>query len=156
MQILSRLIIRLFIVGGWAPLTVFLVHVFISRVLDIYDPWPHTDIPMHFLGGLSIAFFVSRCFRALPRDAAHHSRVDVLELVLVGSLTATAAVLWEFAEFIWDRVFGTNIQLSLANAMQDMALGILGAVAFIALAHRRRARLTQWRDVARDWLAGAA
>jgi hypothetical protein len=28
-----------------------------------------------------------------------------------------------------DRVFGTNLQVSLANTMRDLAMGLLGAVA---------------------------
>jgi hypothetical protein len=96
-------------------------------MLDAYTVFPATDIPMHFAGGLSIAFFVSGCFRALPREALAGSRRVVLELVLLGSLTATAAVVWEFAELACDRAFGAGFQMSLANTMQDLAMGLLGA-----------------------------
>ena len=148
---------RVLILGGWAPLTVFLLHSFASRVLDAYAVWPHTDIPMHLAGGAAMAFFLSQLFRALPREVVRSSRLVVLELVLIGSLTATAAVFWEFAEFTCDRIFGTNIQVSLANTMQDMALGIVGALGFMgARARQLRAGRRELREVAREWMTGEA
>lgn len=144
-------------VGGWAPLLVFLIHVIATRVFQAYDVLPQTDIPMHFAGGLAMAFFVSRCFRALPREVVRSSRLVVLEVVLVGSLTTTAAVVWEFAEFSLDRFVGSNVQVSLENVMQDMALGMLGAGVFIAARARQlRAGGAELRDVAGEWLSGCA
>ena len=120
-------------VGGWAPLLVFATHVFIDRVLDAYSLWPPIDVPMHFLGGMAIAFFISRCFQVLPREAAQKGRIVVLELLLVGSLTASAAVFWEFSEFTVDQLFHSNIQISLANTMKDMSMGIFGSIVFILI-----------------------
>lgn len=140
-------------IGGWAPITVFTVHVFLSRVLHAYQTWPQTDMPMHFLGGLAIAFFVSRCFQTLPRDAIRRSRVVVLEFILVGTMTATAAMLWEFSEFTIDQLFGTNIQVSLANTMQDMALGIAGAATLILFrAWQLRAGKAEITELTLDWI----
>ena len=116
--------------GGWAPLLVFATHAFLVRVVHLYQIWPWFDIPMHFSGGVAIAFFISRCFAMLPRENVKRSRLILLELVLIVSLTATAAVFWEFAEFITDHWLGTDLQISLANTMQDQAMGILGALAF--------------------------
>ena len=150
---ISRAIRKVWYVGGWVPLLVFGTHVFLSRVLDAYKIWPPTDIPMHFMGGLAMAFFISKCFQTLPRGEVRKSRTDILELVLVGSLTATAAVLWEFAEFSVDQFFGTNIQVSLANTIQDMALGLGGASLFIVFRARQlrtgRAEIT---ELALDWI----
>jgi hypothetical protein len=146
---------KILVVGGWAPLLVFLGHVFASRVFDAYTAWPQLDVPVHFIGGFTMAFFVSRCFRALPREVVRSSRLVVLEVVLVGSLTASAAMAWEFAEFACDQVFGSSIQVSLANTMQDMALGIAGAATFLALRVRRlQAGGADLREVALEWVAG--
>lgn len=60
----------------------------------------------------------------------------ILSMVLVFSLTATATVLWEFAEFILDHVAGTNVQISLANTMQDQFMGILGGLTWIVIYDR--------------------
>ena len=144
---------KVWAVGGWAPILVFGTHVFLSRALHAYEIWPPIDIPMHFMGGLAVAFFISRCFQVLPRGEIRKSRTDLLELVLIGSLTAPAAVFWEFAEFGVDQFFGTNIQVSLANTMQDMALGIGGASLFIVFRARRlRTGRAEVAELAQDWI----
>ena len=152
---LVQLIRKLSVNGGWAPILVFSIHAVGTQIFHVYDAWPHADIPMHFAGGLSIGFFVSQCFRALPRDIVRSSRIVVLELILVVSLTATAAMVWEFAEFTLDRVAGSNVQVSLPNTIQDMALGLLGALVFSALRTLQlRAGRRELQEVAGEWLAG--
>ena len=39
-----------------------------------------------------------------------------------------AAVLWEFAEFIFDNVFYLSIQRSLEDTLGDLFFGLLGGV----------------------------
>ncbi len=152
---LQQALWKLFKIGGWAPLLVLATHLFLSRVMHAYLIWPPTDIPVHFAGGLAIAFFVSRCFQALPRETIRRSRVVLLELLLVMALTATTAVFWEFAEFTDDRLFGTNIQISLANTMQDLAMGILGAAVFAAIRARQLAvAFDEVKEIASDWIGG--
>lgn len=143
--------------GGWVPLFVFTTHVFLSQGLHLYDFWPPTDIPMHFSGGVAIAFFISRCFQLLPRESVKRSRVALLELLLIGSLTATAAVFWEFAEFSIDQLLGTNVQLGLANTMKDLAMGILGSI-FLILIRIRQLHIgtSELREITFDWARGKA
>jgi hypothetical protein len=143
--------------GGWVPVAVFIIHVFLSRVVYLYDFWPPTDIPVHFSGGMAIAFFTSRCFQYLPRESVKRSRVVLLELLLMGSLTATAAVFWEFAEFSIDQLLGMNVQLSLANTMKDMAMGILGSIVLILIRSRQlRIGTSELREITFDWVRGEA
>ncbi len=129
----NRAVWKLFLAGGWLPVLVFLVHLFSFFVINIYAYWPRADMPLHFIGGLSIAYFVSRSCQLLLCDAENRSRDGLLELVLIISLTATAALFWEFGEYILDRVFGTNLQVSLLNTMQDLFLGMLGAFVVFAV-----------------------
>ena len=155
MTTFMTLVRKLWLVGGWAPLLVFSIHVVASRGLNAYVRFPGTDIPMHFAGGVAIAFFISGCFRALPRDTDRRSRVVVLEGVLVASLASTAAVVWEFAEFSSDRLVGTNIQVSLNNTMQDLALGMLGALVMVIVRARQlRVAGADIREVASEWMSG--
>ncbi|MGE5072913.1 MAG: hypothetical protein ACM3MF_05750 [Anaerolineae bacterium] len=142
-------------VGGWAPLLVLLIYTFLNRALHAYLRWPWLDIPTHFSGGLAIGFLVSRCFQGMPRQGAVRSRVVLLELVLVVTITATAAVFWEFAEFAVDQVYGTNLQVSLANTMRDLAMGMLGATV-IALVRARQLSLSfgDLLEVTADWARG--
>jgi hypothetical protein len=126
--------------GFWAPLTVFLAHVILSLTFNAYERVPVVDIPIHFLGGMAIAFFCSRTLDILG-DYAIVDRVDdLLRAVLLITLTATAAVFWEFAEYVSDRVFGTRAQEGLEDTLFDMLLGILGGftlVSFLWMKHGR-------------------
>ena len=143
--------------GGWVPFSVFMIHLFLSRIIHLYEIWPPTDIPVHFSGGLAIAVFVSRCFQLLPRESVKRSRVVLLEILLIGSLTVTAAVFWEFAEFSMDRLLGTNVQLGLANTMRDMAMGILGSLFLILIRIRQLDIGTrELREVTFDFVRGKA
>jgi hypothetical protein len=125
--------------AGWAPLFVFLLHVFISRVLNGYILYPPLDIPMHFFGGVAIAYFFSKCFAALPEDAIAPWFRPVAEFVVVLSLTVTASVFWEFAEFTSDTFFGTHAQLDLEDTLFDMALGIAGGASLLLMGWRQGA-----------------
>ena len=157
MRTLAATVWKVLTVGGWAPLLVFTVHQFADRVLDAYRVWPAFDTPMHFAGGLAIAYFISRCFRQLPRESVQRSRTPVLELILVGTITATAALFWEFAEFTLDQLTGSNVQLNLANTMKDLALGVAGATVFIVIrAVQLRMGTSEVREIADDWMQGRA
>jgi hypothetical protein len=154
---ITNRILKIFKAGGWAPLLVFVIHVFIANVLRAYDRWPWIDVPMHFFGGMAIAFFVSKCFQTLPRQDVPRNRLIVLELLLAGSLTATAAVFWEFEEFTFDQLFHHNVQISLANTMKDLAMGVTGSIAYIAYrATQLRAGVNEVRELALDWFRGQA
>jgi hypothetical protein len=118
---------------------VFLLHVFISRVLNGYILYPPLDIPMHFFGGVAMAYFVSRCFAAIPQDVVAPGWRAVAQGLLVISLTASASVAWEFAEFTSDVFFGTRAQLGLDDTLLDMALGIAGGASYVLMGWRQGA-----------------
>jgi hypothetical protein len=149
--------LKIFRVGGWAPFTVFVIHVISAKVFNLYKVWPEYDVPMHFAGGFAFAFFVSQLFQELPRGMVQRSRSVVLELLLIGSLTATAAVFWEFFEFTVDQIFGRNIQVSLQNTMKDLAMGIIGSMAYIAIrAKQLRVSSSEFKEITKDWITGKA
>jgi hypothetical protein len=149
--------LKIFRVGGWAPFTVLVIHVISGKIFNLYRLWPEFDVPMHFLGGLSFAFLVSKLFQELPRGLVQRSRSVVLELLLIGSLTATSAVFWEFFEFSFDLLFRSNIQVSLADTMKDLAMGIIGSTAFIAIrARQRQVGSGELREITKDWVEGKA
>ena len=120
--------------AAWAPLLVFGLHLFISRVLNAYLLIPPLDIPMHFFGGVSIAYFFARSARALPVGTISPAFRPWLVAVLVFALTGTATVFWEFAEFFSDHLFATHAQLGLGDTLLDMALGVGGGVTYLAMA----------------------
>src|SRR5688500_274134 len=132
-----RLLRELWWRAGWFPTLVFLLHVFISRVVNGYILYPPLDIPMHFLGGVAIAFFFSRCLAMVPERAISGPPRHLAQALLVFSLTGTATVFWEFAEFFSDRLFGTRAQLGLEDTLLDMALGVAGGLAYLLSAYQR-------------------
>jgi hypothetical protein len=83
-----------------------------------------------------MAYFLAKCFAAIPEDAIVRSLRPIAEVVFVVSLTATSSVLWEFAEFTSDAVFGTHAQLGLDDTLLDMALGIAGGLWYAVMTWR--------------------
>lgn len=120
------------------PTLVLMAHGIASKVLNLYAVFPSLDIPFHFLGGFSIAYTAARVLAALEKERVTAVLNRGVFLVLVIALTATATVLWEFAEFLGDRLLETNIQISLANTMQDQFFGILGGMAWLCLSYREK------------------
>lgn len=115
----------------WPPMLVFATHIFVSYGLHLYILFPSIDIPMHYLGGLTMAY---SCFAALGFLQQHKIICPLdkaIEWVLVFTLIATIAVFWEFAEFSMDRLLGTNVQINLQNTMQDLLMGMLGAASMV-------------------------
>ena len=122
------------------PATVFLAHLTVSKILHLYTLFPNLDIPFHFLGGFSIAYTSAQILAYLEREGFIARLNRSLFIILLVSITATAAVLWEFMEFAGDQIFHTNIQVSLANTMQDQFMGILGGLTLAYLYWKRQAR----------------
>jgi hypothetical protein len=115
----------------WAPILVFTFHLFVFRVLSAYIILPWLDIPMHYIGGFSMAYALFLGLTFL-QDRTMISRLDKgIELILVFTLVATIAVFWEFGEFSIDQILGTNVQVSLQNTMQDLFMGLLGVSSLI-------------------------
>jgi purine-cytosine permease-like protein len=116
----------------WAPLAVFVAHIILSLAFNGYQRITGLDIPMHLLGGMATAFFFSRLLDILG-DYTLVERVDgLLRAIFLIALTATAAVLWEFAEYTSDHSFGTQTQGGLEDTLLDMLLGILGGFAMVS------------------------
>ena len=120
------------------PAAVFLSHLTVARSLHLYSLFPNIDIPFHFLGGLSIAYTSAKILSYLEEEKLIGRLNAILFTVLLISITATAAVLWEFMEFTGDQLFHTNIQVSLANTMQDQLMGILGSLTLAFLYWKKR------------------
>ena len=115
------------------PMLVFLIHLIASKILNLYLLFPNMDIPFHYLGGLSIAYTSAQILSHLEKKIITTRLNRMIFLALILSLTATAAVFWEFAEFIGDQLFHTNIQVRLANTMQDQFLGVLGGMTVVLI-----------------------
>ena len=122
--------------AAWPPALVFAVHVVASLGFHAYARLPSLDLWMHLLGGCAIACCCARALDVLARDHAA-VRLDArVQALLVFALTATAAVVWEFAEFASDRAAGTGAQVGLEDTLLDMALGMVGGALYLAARSR--------------------
>jgi hypothetical protein len=119
------------------PVSVLLVHLVLSKILDLYAIFPNLDIPVHYAGGFSIAYAATQILAHLEKEPGSTILSRVVFLILIVSLTATAAVFWEFAEFTVDKVLFTNVQVSLANTMQDQLMGILGGCTWALICYSK-------------------
>lgn len=119
--------------GGFPAIALFGFHVIASHGFNAYVHLPPLDIPMHFLGGVVIAYF----FHRASLTASSHGIIGpfhrITHTVLVFALTCTATVFWEFAEFLSDYFFGTHAQLGLDDTLGDMLLGIFGGVTLLVI-----------------------
>jgi len=119
------------------PALVLVAHLIASTILHLYRVFPNLDIPFHYLGGLSIAYTSAQILAWLEAEEITATLNKAVFLILICCLTASAAVFWEFAEFIGDRVLDTNIQVSLANTMQDQFMGILGGMTWAFIYYKK-------------------
>ena len=115
----------------WFPLALFVVNIFLSYVLFAYSYFPRLDRPMHVLGGIAIAYSVWRGIDVLVNSGFLERVQPALLAVLVFALTSTAAVFWEFSQFVSDYTIGTNSQVGLNDTLIDMLLGIIGGLVYL-------------------------
>lgn len=122
-----RLLLRLLLNPGWAPLAVVVVHL----VLAQYGLTQRFDHLLHFLGGASMAYFLFVLVGLLPSLFGGVPRW--IRYLLAFTASCTVAVFWEFAEFTSDRFMGTSIQQSVPETVLDLAFGVAGALSTLVV-----------------------
>jgi len=109
------------------PILVLAFHMLIVP-LNFYVFYPWIDIPMHFLGGLSVCL----SYLALLKEARKEKYLGEMKkfvlFVFIISMVAITAVLWEFFEFSIDLIFKTQAQGGLADTMSDLFFGLVGGI----------------------------
>lgn len=119
--------------AAWAPLLVVVVHGVAIVGWNAYGRFPALDGPMHFAGGVAIAYFFHRAERNAVRFGLIRPSDRLGHLLRVGAATIAAAVAWEIAEFVLDRTLGTHTQPGTADTLGDLLLGMLGGAACLAV-----------------------
>ena len=115
----------------WALALVLAFWAIAAKVFHAYITYPWLDIPTHFSGGLAIAYF----FRvAIVNSEELIGRTPVIvQLLLSLSLTALAAVGWEFLEFLSDTYLGSHLNLGVRDTLSDLFFGLLGGSCIFAI-----------------------
>jgi len=123
----DRVVLRRLLLAACAPISVVVVHQVLTAVLGHQA---QLDPAMHFLGGAAVAFF---CRRALILGANWFgSPAPAARALIVFCMASTAALFWEFMEFLAGGTVGYS-QISLRETMDDLLLGCAGAVVFLAI-----------------------
>ncbi|MGQ0613578.1 MAG: hypothetical protein ACT4PV_07580 [Planctomycetaceae bacterium] len=123
---------------AWAPSLVFGLHMFLSRVAGGYTAYPDLDLAVHLLGGAAFSLFALGAAEEATRRGLLGSPAPRVPFLLAFFATASAALFWEFAEFLSDRWFGTHAQGGLHDTLLDMALGVAGSCLHLGAAAWRR------------------
>ncbi len=116
-----------------AGILLLVIHAILAS-LFLYVQYPVLDIPMHFLGGVIVAWFFAVYFKeerkAIP---------PLAELILIVGGTAVVGVAWEWMEWVVDNIFLPNHPFmgGLDDTLFDLAMDLLGACV-VALAVRRK------------------
>lgn len=123
MNRLARQLWIAFRTAGWAPFCVVVLHriVLVSGLRQ----YRVCDWTLHFLGGLTIAFFLFHVLVLLEAQIGRLSRAAHLALTYTSA--CTVAAFWELAEFAHCALRGITIQLSIEETMIDLFNGTLGA-----------------------------
>lgn len=92
----------------------------------LYEKMPWLDIPMHFVGGLIVAWFVAEYFRG---EREKMSKLASAVLIIGGA--AIVGVGWEWFEWILDNFIFTEHQFmgGLDDTLFDLVMDLLGAIA---------------------------
>ena len=93
----------------------------------LYASFPWLDIPMHIIGGFSVAvtYFLTINF------FQHKAKLilnGTAKSIFVISLVALTAVLWEFFEFSLTAITGYGFQGDLTDTMADLFNGLIGGI----------------------------
>ena len=109
------------------PVCVFIFSNLIGRVFDAYLIYPWIDMPMHFLGGVSIAYTAYLFLGYFKEEGFVSINRKFLHVLFIVSLVALVSILWEFYEFLQFYFFGIPTQPSVADTMLDLFVGLIGA-----------------------------
>lgn len=129
------------------PILVSLAHLIVRDGLHLYVRRPSIDLPFHYIGGFSIVYTASLILSRLESEKMIAPLNKIIFVILLLSLTATTAVVWEFAEFISDQVLRTHLQPSIANTMQDTRGRDVGLHLLLARVRRKKTDIGRLRPV---------
>ena len=124
--------------AAWAPLTVFVFYAVAAKVFYAYLAYPWLDMPTHFAGGMAITYFYLAAI-AHAQDLLGTIPRLIQRLLALG-LTALTAVVWEFLEYLSDRLFGTLMNLGVVDTLMDLFLGLAGGLMMVVIAAWRAPR----------------
>ena len=119
------------------PVIVFVFNRLVNMPFDLYSMFPWLDIPMHFIGGVSIGVSASLLLRYQQERSSCGQVNRFFCFFWIIGIVSLMATLWEFYEFTSDYFFHTEWQIGVADTTGDLFFGLVGgSVAGLYLIHR--------------------
>ena len=94
--------------------------------------WPPLNVATHAAGGLAVAHLVGVALGPVLDTLRGRTR-DLVRALGIVTLTTTVAVLWEFFECVVARIHGVLGPSAGGDTLRDIAAGMAGAVAYVAV-----------------------
>lgn len=110
------------------PLVVFCLSFILDFFFDIYEIIPLIDIPMHFLGGVSVGYMSVLFLRFWREKRLINFDNKSLFIFLVLCMVCLIIILWEFWEFLMNYFFALNWYLEYGDTLLDLFMGMLGGL----------------------------
>ncbi|MHA1829362.1 MAG: transcriptional coactivator p15/PC4 family protein [Candidatus Heimdallarchaeaceae archaeon] len=111
-----------------------ILHSFFGQFLNFYEKFSFWDKLLHFYGSLVITLFF---FYTISEKSKFWNNKQPGIVLLAFLLGVFSGVLWEFAEFITDKLFSYNTQRGLDNTMYDLIFDCLGAYLASKVLHKK-------------------
>jgi hypothetical protein len=115
------------------PLLVSAIHILALHVFSTYYYLPNFDVPMHFIGGLSVAYFFDRALISTSLLGIIEPYHVIRHELLVFCGTCTVAVTWEYSEILKYVSYWIQEPTGLEDSLDDLFFGAAGGILFMLL-----------------------
>ena len=100
------------------PVFVLITHFFLLFLFNIYVIFPWFDIPMHFIGGVSVSITYFLILQFSQKE--NYLRINgFFKVLFIFALVSLTAVFWELFEFSAEFILGLDLQGGLKDTMLD-------------------------------------
>ncbi len=113
------------------PVLVFVLNFALYTLGNVYVLFSWYDIPLHFLGGVSLAITGMLFLNSFEEEYIMYVKNNFLRIVILLSFISLIAILWEFWEYFMKVLFYVPWQTDIADTLGDFAMALLGGLSGI-------------------------
>ena len=112
----------------------YLIFLFLSYILgfiyDLYNKIYFYDTIIHSLFGILASIYALPLLNILKK---YNIKNKLFNVIFILMLTGATAAFWEIIEFTIDKIFKSNMQISLNNTMKDIISALLFSILYILI-----------------------
>lgn len=112
---------------GIFPLAVFVIHLIFYR-FKVYPTFPFLDIPMHFFGGMALAFAFIELGDYFNFDLKKSGKI-----ISIFCFTSLILIFVEFMEFLIFSPYKLGLVSLIPDTVGDLFFGVAGCVVLVSL-----------------------